>query len=400
MRGENKKRERKMKHHKRAVFAVVMVFLLLIISCKRPTAPSDHNTGILWTKTYGGEYDDYGYSVQQSSDGGYIVVGSTKAPGFSDYDVFLIKTDANGKTLWSKTYSGFGSNIGYSVLQTSDGGYIIAGQDYINTTFDSDVYLIKTDEKGDTLWTKHHGRGQGIEAGISMQETSDGGYIIVGTTDYVFPTPGEVLLIKTNMDGDTLWTRIFDFGDYGACVQQSDDGGYIITGASSTNYGTQKMDVFLIKTDESGNMLWSRTYGGEKSEEGKSVIQTSDGGYVVTGTVFNGTECTFFMKTDAVGDTLWTKMYEGGQGYSVLQTPDGGYIIAGNTAFNSTSLYDIMILKADSDGHIMWTSTWGGANYDHSHLIIETLDAAYLIVGATASFGSGSYDVYLVKFRQ
>jgi hypothetical protein len=391
-----------LRQYKRSIFtAIIIVLVLLMMSCRRPTSPADEEPiNIIWEKTYGGAYDDHGISVQQTSDGGYIATGCIEPSSAGNYEVYLIKTDPNGDSLWTKTYSGVESSVGYSVQQSPEGGYIIAGQNIIVNSIDAELYVIKTDENGNIMWTKNYGKADHQEAGLSIQITNDGGYIIAGTTDYVLPFPGNVYLVKINIDGDTLWTRIFDFGDYGACVQQSDDGGYIITGASSTHYETQKMDVFLIKTDEDGNMLWAKTYGGEKSEEGKSVIQTSDGGYAVTGIVFNGSECTFFMKTDADGDTLWTKMYEGGIGYSVLQTSDGGYIIAGETAYSSTSGNDIMILKTDSDGNILWTSTCGGANYDSAQFIIETSDGAYIMVGTTESFGSGSYDVYLAKFRQ
>ncbi len=390
-----------MKQHKRPIFAVIIILLLLIMSCRKPTAPSDHDTGILWTKTYGGAYNDFGYSVQQTSDGGYIITGYTNLFGAFDYEVYLIKTDKNGDTLWTKTYGGGESSVGYSVQQTPDGGYIITGQNYIIATLACDVYIIKTDENGDTMWTRNYGQAHYYESGLSIQETNDGGYIIAGTTDFVFPSfPGDVYLIKTDINGDTLWTRVYECGDYGACVQQTDDGGYIIAGASSMYYQTNKMDVLLIKTDENGNTLWEKTYGGEKSEEGKSVKQTSDGGYIVVGTIYNSCECTYLIKTNPNGDTLWTRIYDGGTGYSVLQTSDGGYIIAGKTKLNSTSGNDIMILKTDSDGNILWTSTWGGANYEAGRSIIETSDGAYIIVGTTGSFGSGGYDVYLVKFRQ
>jgi len=392
-----------MKQYKNPIFTVIIILLLLIISCRKPTAPSDHDTGILWTKTYGGAYNDYGYSVQQTSDGGYIVTGFTilsNMPTFKS-GVYLIKTDASGDTLWTKTYSGVEKSMGYSVQQTPDGGYIITGLSAIISSLDSDLYIIKTDKNGDTMWTRNYGQVHYYEAGLSIQETNDGGYIIAGTTNLIFPSfPGDVYLIKTDINGDTLWTRVYECGDYGACVQQSDDGGYIIAGASSMYYQTNKMDVLLIKTDENGNTLWTKTYGGDKSEEGKSVKQTSDGGYIVVGTIYNSCECTYLIKTNPNGDTLWTRIYDGGTGYSVLQTSDGGYIIAGKTKLNSTSGNDIMILKTDSDGNILWTSTWGGANYEAGRSIIETSDGAYIIVGTTGSFGSGGYDVYLVKFRQ
>ncbi|MBA7603649.1 hypothetical protein ES703_10764 [subsurface metagenome] len=378
----------------------IVIPFLLVTSCRKPTAPPDHDTGILWTKTYGGAYDDWGYSVEQTSDEGYIIVGYTNSFNAGDYEVYLIKTDKNGDTLWTKTYRGVEGSFGYSVQQSSDGGYIIAGQNIIIISAASDVYIIKTDENGDTMWTRNYGQALYYEAGLSIQETFDGGYIIAGSTYLVSPPdPGDVYLIKTDINGDTLWTRVYECGDYGTCVQQANDGGYIITGVSSMSYQTNKMDVLLIKTDENGDTLWAKTYGGEKSEAGKSVQQTSDGGYIVLGTI-SFDRCSYLIKTNANGDTLWTRIYDEGMGYSVLQTSDGGYIIAGYTTSYGTGDADIFILKTDSDGNILWTSTCGGENYDAGRSIIETSDGAYIIVGTTGSFGSGGHDVYLVKFRQ
>ena len=204
-----------------------------------------------WTKTYGGGDWDWGYSIQQTLDGGYIVAGETQSFGVGWTDVYLIKTDANGDVIWTKTYGGSGGDCGNSVQQTSDGGYIIVGG---ITYFDCDVYLIKTDANGDVEWTKTYG-GSGEDCGNSVQQTSDGGYIIVGKTTSFGAGASDVYLIKTDANGNAEWTKTYGGGgeDCGNSVQQTSDGGYIIVGGT-TSFGAGGGDVYLIKTDAYGNV--------------------------------------------------------------------------------------------------------------------------------------------------
>ncbi|MCK4576076.1 hypothetical protein KAU34_06690 [candidate division WOR-3 bacterium] len=205
--------------------------------------------GTLWTKTYGGTESDIGSSVQQTSDGGYIIAGSTNSFGVDGTDVYLIKTDASGDTLWTRTYGGINGDQGYSVQQTSEGGYIVVGEtDSFGAGF-YDFYLVKTDSFGDTLWTKTYG-GQFYESGESVQQTSDGGYIIGGYTDSFGAGKSDAYLVKTDANGDILWTKIFGGTsfEYGFSAEQTLDGGYIVTGYT-WSYGSGYDDVYLIKTE-------------------------------------------------------------------------------------------------------------------------------------------------------
>jgi hypothetical protein len=236
----------------------------------------------VFQRTYGGNIDDRGYSIQQTSDGGYIIAGITNSFGAGNYDVYLIKTNSLGDTLWTHTYGGDIDDWGYSVQQTSDGGYIVAGHTSSFGAGPYDVYLIKTNSLGDTLWTRTYG-GDFIDWGYSVQQTSDGGYIITGY-NYSFADVTDVYLIKTNSVGDTIWTRTYGGTSYdvGYSVQQTSGGGYIIAGYTSS-FGAGNYDVYLIKTNSVGDTLWTHTYGGTANDVGLSVQQTSDGGYIIAG---------------------------------------------------------------------------------------------------------------------
>ncbi len=275
---------------------------------------TDTNGDTLWTKTFGSGFGfrDKGYSVQQTTDGGYVFTGKI------NNKAGLIKTDSNGDTLWIKTFGGVGSE-GRSVQQTVDGGYVFTG------IIDSTAGLVKTDSNSDTLWIKTFG-GSGSE-GRSVHQTTDGGYIIIGNID------STALLIKTDTNGDTLWTKALGGIGSEARSGQPTNGGYIITGKIDSS-------AWLIKTDTNGDTLWTRTYGGNDSE-GNSVQQTTDGGYIMAGSNINysyyGLRWVWLIRTNSIGDTLWTKIcedlnpstYERSVGNSVQQTSDGGYIVTG-----------------------------------------------------------------------
>ena len=355
-----------------------------------------------WERTYGGTNDDVGYSVQQTSDGGYIVAGMTSSFGAINGDVYLIKTNASGDTLWSKTYGGTGTDWGRSVQQTSDGGYIIAGW---TTSFGAgmeDVYLIKTNSQGNTLWTKTYGGTNG-DWGSSVQQTSDGGYIIAGYTESFGAGNRDVYLIKTNSQGDTLWTKTYGGTglDGGSSIQQTSDGGYIIAG-STHSFGAGRYDVYLIKTNASGDTLWTRTYGGTNDDFSQSIWQTSDGGYIVSGFTLSfgaGGYDVYLIKTNASGNMLWTRTYGGVStdwGWSIQQTTDGGYIIGGNTdSFGDSS--QVYLVRTNASGDTLWTRTYGGAGNEAGYSVQQTSDGGYIVAGYTSSFGAGYDDVYLIK---
>ena len=359
------------------------------------------NPDTVWTRTYGGTGWDYGWCVQQTSDNGYIITGMTD-PLISDYDIHLIKTDEDGDTLWTRTYDKSTWDEGWVVRQTADNGYAIAGQTGLYGTMNRDLYIIKTDEYGDTLWTRTYG-GTGWDEGRAMQQTSDGGYIIAGQSDsygtgsYDF----DVYVIRTDENGDTLWTRIYGEAgwDEGRGVCQTPDSGFVIAGWTSS-FGSPA--VWLLKTDANGDTLWTRTYGGEEWSDGRSVQLTTDGGYIIAGTHASSASGAdvFLIKTDVNGDTLWTGIYGGSSdeyGNYVQQTNDGGFIVAGYVLSPGPTGFDFYIVRTDASGNELWSLTYGGQESDFGYWVEQTLDNGYIVVGQTGSFGAGNDDAWLLK---
>jgi len=359
-----------------ALIVIAVLALGGLVSCNG--TPS-----LEWDKTFGGASADYAYSAHQTSDGGYIIAGTTWSRGYSD--VWLIKTDSSGNRVWDKTF--VRGSCGYSVQQTSDGGYIIAGDTlpYGGAL----VWLIKTDSSGKRVWDRTFGGCRGA-GGYSVQQTTDGGYIVAG--------PG---LIKTYYTGSVTWSNTIVSGCWngGRSVQQTTDGGYIIAG----NLGASGGDVWLIKTDSSGNRVWDNTFGGVYGDYGNSVEQTPDGGYIIVGTTRSygaGNSDVWLIKTDSSGNEVWDNTFGGASadyGNSVEQTPGGGYIIAGTTRSYGAGNSDVWLIKTDSRGNEVWNKTFGGAGCDEGLSVEQTIDGGCIVAGKTASYGAGGDDVWLLK---
>jgi hypothetical protein len=351
-------------------------FLACLLSVSALAQPPD----TLWTRTYGGSDVDLAYSVQQTADGGYIVAGYTNSFGASYYDFYLVKTNSSGDTLWTRTYGGDSDEHAYSVRQTTDGGYIVAGETMSSGAGDYDAYLVKTDAQGDTLWTRTYG-GSSTDWAYSVQQTADGGYIVAGNTVSFGAGGADFYLVKTNSQGDTLWTRTYGGSSYDAAnsVQQTADRGYIVAGVTRS-FGAGDYDFYLVKTNSQGDTLWTRTYGGSDYDFAYPVQQTADGGYIVAGFTwsFGAGLCDLYLvKTNSQGYVQWTSTY-GGSDYdearSAQQTADGGYIVAGTTISFGAGGGDFYLVKTDSQGDTLWTRTYGGSSWDEAYSVQQTAD--------------------------
>ncbi|MCH8012142.1 MAG: Ig-like domain-containing protein [Candidatus Marinimicrobia bacterium] len=294
-----------------------------------------------FVKTFGGSEDDDGRSVQQTTDGGYIIVGTS-----------LIKIDSNGNEEWINQ-----SIFGRSVQQTADGGYIITGYTFSFGNGGQDIWLIKTDLQGNEEWNKTFG-GSDDDKAFSVQQTTDGGYIITGWTRSFGNGGWDVLLIKTDSEGNEEWSKTFGGSawEQGLSVQKTENDGYIITGWTDS-FGIGNGDVWLIKTDSNGNEQWNKTFGDSYGDVGNSVQQTTDGGYIITGYIYssgNSKNDVWLIKTDSEGNEEWNKTFGGSgheMGNSVQQTTDGGYIITGSTNSFGNGRRDVWLIKTDSQGN-------------------------------------------------
>jgi len=382
-----------MKTMKKLVTLSIGVMLLCLNANAQPDT--------LWTQTYGTGQMDRGNCVLQTSDGGFIVTGTYDYNLWSwDSYLYLLKTDASGNVEWEQITGGDNTYEGFCVRETSDGGFIIAG--YTGYTYQFDVLLVKTDSYGNIVWTQIYG-GNGFDGGYSVQQTSDGGYIIAGNT---VGLGSDVWLIKTDANGIEEWNQTFggSEADFGESVQQTSDGGYIIAGYSAS-FGAGDDDAYIIKTDASGNEEWYQVYGGPTGDYGYDIRQTTDGGYIMAGMTTGYGEPNgdvYLIKMDASGTVEWIR-HPGGDnadaGYSVKQTDDSGYIVAGYTESYGAGWYDAYLVKFDVDGNEEWQQTVGGRNNEESNCVQQTDDGGYILTGYTESYGAGGLDLYLVRLE-
>jgi hypothetical protein len=354
----------------------------------------------LWTKTYGSALAEQGMSVQVTSDEGYIIAGCTFIAGGGGHNFYLIKTDSLGDTLWTNTYGGPGYDCAQSVRQTTDGGYVLAGYSYSFGGVRPDVYLVKTDPSGVGLWDRVYG-GEQDDAGADILQTFDGGYIVAGYTSSFGEGLEDLWLLKTDSLGDTTWTQTYGtiFGDGGSAVVQTADSGFVVTGANGSGATSS---LWVLKTDRNGVLQWSKIYSPGNLSSGSSIQQTMDGGFVVAGTSFAGAgESDFWLlKTDSQGDTLWTRTYGGAfsdDALSLRQTPEGGFIVAGRTWSFGAGVEDLYVVRTDSLGNVLWTWVHGGTYDDRAISVDLTADRGYVVAGRTESFGAGDYDVWLLR---
>ncbi len=352
-----------------------------------------------WAKTYyglsgdnsDGRRDGRGYSIVQSSDGGYAVAGfASSSDNAKRLDVLLVNIDGAGNLQWENTYGGLYDDFGYSVIQSSDGGYVIAGWANSLNNVGGEVYLIKTDASGTLLWNKTYG---GV-LGNSVIE-SDDGFLILGYS--YFEGNYDFYLVKTDLSGNLQWTKTYgdiNSDEYGYCITKSStDNGYTVTGYTITS--TKQSCAYLVKVDTDGNLMWNKIY---QDAIAYSVVKSSDEGYALTGG-------STLLKTDKNGNLQWSKSFGNASEIntrSIIQS-DEGYVIAGYAAappLGPVVIYGVYMAETDLFGNMLWNNTYGGWGYDYGYSVIKSSNGGYVVAGYTTSpeysKGGESY-VYVLK---
>ena len=416
--------------------------------------------GISWQKSLGGSNPDYSSAIQKIAGGGYIVAGASFSNdgdvtgNHGNADFWVVKLDSVGTIVWQKSLGGSNDDIAQSVQQTTDGGYIVGGYSKSNdgdvtghhgTSSSFDIWVVKLDSVGTLVWQKSLG-GTSDDYAYSIQQTTDGGYIVVGGTN---STDGDITVnhggndiwvVKLTATGTITWQKSLggSADDYGSSIQQTADGGYIVGGYSNSTDGDVTgvhgglgyNDYWVVKLDSSGTLVWQKSLGGTYDDYSTGIQQTTDGGYIVVGgstsndgdvTGHHGPANTAYdfwvVKLDSVGTIVWQKSL-GGTDYDVSsgvqQTTDGGYIVAGDSVSNDGDVtghhgvgsYDIWIVRLNSTGDIWWQESLGGTAVDWAELVQQTTDSGYIVAGTSYSTDGdvtgnhGSNDFWIVKLEK
>ncbi|MBO0358461.1 T9SS type A sorting domain-containing protein [Hymenobacter sp. BT186] len=402
---------------------------------------------VQWDRTFGGTAADELYATVLTSDGGYIVGGASRSgisgdktqPSQGDYDYWIVKMSATGVKQWERSFGGTDQDILFTLQQTSDGGYILGGISYSGIGGDKtqanqgimyDYWVVKVDASGTKQWDRTYG-GTAADELRTLQQTSDGGYILAGYTSspdvigssFPFSVPADYWLIKVDANGTKQWDRTFggSNSDYLSTLVQTSDGGYLLGGNSTSPISGDKTqpsqgsqgspDYWVVKVDASGTKQWDRTFGGTNVESLSSLQPTSDGGYILGGYSYSpiggdktqpnpGYTSFWVVKVDASGTKQWDRTF-GGTGrnelYALQQTSDGGYILGGQSDSSisgdktqaSLGGDDMWLVKVDANGTKQWDKTIGGSGGDYILRIQLTTDGGYFLAGSSTSGISG-----------
>lgn len=394
---------------------------------------------IEWQRCYGGSQFDWINSLRPTSDGGYVAIGFSRSSNGDltsnqgDYDVWVVKLTNMGAISWQRSYGGTDEDRGSSIEQTSDGGYIVCSRSQSN---DGDVtgyhgggdcWIMKLSATGNIVWQKSLG-GSDLEYPTSVRQTNDGGYIFVGTT---LSNDGDVSgnhglsdawVVKLDSNGAISWQQCIGgtMHESAYAIRDAHGGGYVFVGSTST--ASTDSEVKVVKITDSGTVVWEQVYGGNSRDFALSVEQTTDGGYIV-GAVASGTgddielaygkEDIWILKLDSLGAISWQRVLGGSENdwvYAAEETSDGGYIIGGRT--NSTNWNvtgnpyggdDTWILKLSDSGQIQWKDNYGGSGDDNAQTCLQTPDGGYIVAGGSSSNNidvsgnHGSFDGWIYK---
>lgn len=359
--------------------------------------------GLLWSRTFGNLESDWCNSIIQTRDGGYAMAGYSYTNWSLACNFWLVKTNEYGDSLWSRTYGGRAYSYCRKVIELADGGFILAGYTTGYGGGSHDFFLVRTNANGDSLWARTFGGG-GSDFCSDFIQTRDGGFALAGNTNTYDIARQDFWLIKTDANGNLQWSNTFGGEGTDQCfsIIQTRDGGYALVGFTYS-FDVNERDFWLVKTDSRGNEEWNRTFGGDSLDDCHNVMQTYDGGYMLSGSSvsYPGKDWDYLLiKTDENGEALWSRNYGGIRKdfcQGIMQTIDGGFALSGYTYSFGVLRSDFWLLKVNEVGDSLWSRTFGGSGAEFCQSLIRTPDNGYAMAGQTSSFGAGMGDFWLVK---
>ena len=399
-----------------------------------------YSQNIEWETNLGGSAYGFATDIQQTSDSGYIVAGYTYSTdgdvggNNGDNDYWIVKLDNTGNLIWENNLGGSGDDRATAIQQTSDSGYIVGGYTY-SPDGDTDYWVVKLDATGNLIWESDLG-GSGWDEAFSIQQTTDGGYIIAGQSESNDGDVGgnngqwDCWIVKLDNTGAIVWETNLGGSDTDKAlsIRQTTDDGFIIAGYSESDDGdvggnNGSQDYWIVKLDNTGNLIWETNLGGSSGDYAYSIQQTNDNGYIIAGSSRSsdgdvgenyGNTDFWIVKLDGNGTLIWETNLGGSNSdnaRSIQQTIDGGYIVAGGSTSNNGDVGgnngegDYWIVKLDNTGNLIWETNLGGSNSDYSSSIQQTFDGGYIVAGTSYSSdgdvggNNGNSDYWVVKLE-
>lgn len=354
-------------------------------------------------QAFGGAGNETGYAAVGTPDGGVVVAGYTNSYGAGSDDAFLIGVDAVSEMQWQQTFGEASNDRARALISLSEGGFALAGYTYSYVSRSTDALLVKTGPTGAQVWARSYG-GPLAQGGHAVARAPDGGYLVAGYAATVSPGTNDVYVLKTDSTGNSIWSKTYGGAevDEAHAVCAAPGGGYIIVG-DTWSYGAGSADIYMLKIDENGSLAWQKTFGGAADERGNAVAPTRDGGYIIAGRTFSfgaGLLDMYLIKTDGGGNLVWQKTLGGtssDEACAVAQTADGGYVVAGFTDSYGAGNFDACLVKTDASGNMKWQKTYGGDQDDGANCLTIGPDGGFILAGWTSSFGHGGDDLYLLR---
>jgi hypothetical protein len=359
------------------------------------------NSQIIFEKTFGGSAGEKGVSALEKSEGGYIIAGQTDSLNSGGAGIIVLSTNENGTMLWSKSYSSTNNDFVTSIKACDNGGYIITG--YSSTiNNDYDAFLLRIDASGNKLWSKSYG-GPADDKSMSVVQNSNMEFIMAGSTTSYGAGSSDVYIVATDSTGNLLWSKTYGGSNDDAAnsIELSSDNNYFITGKTSS-FGNNT-DAYVILADGNGDKIWTKAIGNTNIDYASAGRYTSDGGFIFTGTSYSWGSQTgdiYVVKLDNLGNVSWTKVlgtYEADMGNSITESADGSYVVAGTT-FTLGAVGSAYMVKVSSTGSNQWARVYNNSS-TNSNSVFCTQDQGFLITGEISS-GNTDTDVYLVKTNE
>ena len=358
---------------------------------------------LVWDRAFGGPANDWAYAMTGSRGGGLATAGRTASKGAGGEDVYVLRLDGGGTLVWDRTYGGSATDRARAIIETGDGGFAVAGATESKGAGEFDVWLLKLDAVGELIWDRYFG-GRATDWASAIVETSDGGLVMAAYTQATTEDAYDFWVIKVDANGELVWERQFGgpATDWASAIAETNDGGLVVVGHTESK-GAGDADMWIIKLSADGELLWDRTVGGSARDYASAVTATGDGGLVVAGPIeSDGAEGVDIqvLKLDVSGELIWDRRFGGASAdwvRAVVETRDGGYAVAGYTMSKGAGLNDVWLLKLDAGGGLLWDRTYGGTANDWARALVEMPDGSLAMAGDTWSKGAGQGDVWVLK---
>jgi hypothetical protein len=354
-----------------------------------------------WVRTMGGWEDDVPYSLAVTADGGFIVAGDTQSYGAGSADFWVVKLDDQGSLQWDNAYGGAGLEECRGILQTADGGYVAAGMtESFGVGEGGAIWALKLDPAGAVEWQKTYAGG----GGSALAAGQGGGFVLGGTTPGFGADGTDAWVVKIDDSGNVEWQQRYGGfqNDVLYSIKPTSDGGYVFAGWTSSS-GAGWADFWVTKLDGSGNVTWSKAYGGADGDDARYIAEVPAGGFIVSGWTVSfgaGNADLWLMKLDASGNPEWQNTYGGAddeRGFGVAPASDGGFTVAGRTASFGAGNADMWALKLDASGSPQWQKTIGSTYDEEARVVLELDGGRFIITGKDSFYGTAAHDFWVIK---